>query len=177
MPCLHHSYSLALATAVALTSSAAYADGVVNLYSSRHYDTDERLYSDFEEATGITINRLEGKGDELIARIALEGRNSPADVFLTVDTSRLERAKDAGVLQSIESDVLDSRIPENLQDNENHWFGFSQRARIIFYDKTDVPNPPRLGDPREDGRLAAFIVEMGYLNGEVIRIDGSLRMR
>lgn len=157
MPCLHNPYSLALATTVALTSCAAYAEGVVNLYSSRHYDTDERLYSDFEEATGITINRLEGKGDELIARIALEGRNSPADVFLTVDTSRLERAKDAGILQSIESDVLDTRIPENLQDNENHWFGFSQRARIIFFDKTDVPNPPQdylsLADPQYAGMV------------------------
>ena len=114
----------------------AFAQGELNLYSSRHYDTDERLYSDFEEMTGITINRIEGNADELIARMEAEGVNSPADVLLTVDTSRLERAKEAGVLQSIESDVLERRVPGYLQDEDNQWFGFSQRARILFYDKT-----------------------------------------
>jgi len=130
--------------AVAMTAGtlAAHAEGELNLYSSRHYDTDERLYSDFTEATGITVNRIEGKADELIARMQAEGVNSPADVLLTVDTSRLSRAKDAGVLQSVDSDVLESRIPSNLQDVDNEWFGFSQRARIIFYDKNDVANPP-----------------------------------
>ena len=133
------------ATVIAASlATTAVADGVVNLYSSRHYDTDERLYSDFEEATGITINRIEGKADELIARMQAEGANSPADILLTVDTSRLARAKDAGVLQSIDSDVLEDRIPSNLQDADNQWFGFSQRARIVFYDKADVDNP--LGD-------------------------------
>lgn len=115
----------------------------LNLYSSRHYETDERLYSDFEEATGITINRIEGKADELLARIVAEGRNSPADVFLTVDTVRLSRAKKAGILSSVESDMLEARIPAYLQDSDNQWFAFSQRARILFYDKADVPNPPQ----------------------------------
>lgn len=134
----------AITAALATTLAAqAFAEGEVNLYSSRHYDTDERLYSDFEEMTGIRVNRIEGKGDELITRLKAEGRNSPADILLTVDTSRLERAKDAGVLQSIDSPILEARIPANLQDTDNQWFGFSQRARIIFYDKTDVPNPPR----------------------------------
>ena len=138
MKILFHS-CLSLAVAC---GGGAYAEGEVNLYSSRHYDTDERLYSDFEELTGITVNRIEGKGDELIARLKIEGKNSPADVILTVDTSRLERAKEAGVLQSIESDILDARVPSSLQDSDNQWFGFSQRARIIFYDKNDVANPP-----------------------------------
>nr|WP_259993569.1 extracellular solute-binding protein [Sulfitobacter sp. S190] len=133
----------------------ATAEGELNLYSSRHYDTDERLYSDFTEATGITINRIEGKADELIARMEAEGANSPADILLTVDTSRLQRAKDAGVLQAIDSAVLEDRIPSNLQDDDNQWFGFSQRARIIFYDKNDVTNPPRdyvsLADPAYKG--------------------------
>lgn len=132
-----------IAIAVTMTfATEALAEGEVNLYSSRHYDTDERLYSDFEEMTGIKVNRIEGKGDALITRIAAEGDNSPADVFLTVDTSRLERAKAEGILQSIESDILEARVPENLQDDDNQWFGFSQRARIIFYDKNDVQNPP-----------------------------------
>lgn len=148
--------TLALVASTAL-SSVALAEGEVNLYSSRHYDTDERLYSDFTDATGITINRIEGNADELIARMQAEGANSPADILLTVDTSRLERAKAAGVLQSIESDVLEARIPDSLQDDDNQWFGFSQRARIIFYDKNDVENPPldyvALADPQYKGMV------------------------
>ena len=134
----------AAALAVALTSAPAlFAQGELNLYSSRHYDTDERLYSDFEEMTGITINRIEGNADELLARMEAEGENSPADVLLTVDTSRLERAKDMGLLQSISSDVIETRIPDYLQDGDDEWFGFSQRARILFYDKDEVANPPQ----------------------------------
>ncbi len=147
---------LALSAAAALAQTA-HADGVLNLYSSRHYDTDERLYSDFEAATGITINRIEGNADELIARMQAEGRNSPADVLLTVDTSRLERAKAAGVLQSIDSAVLEDKVPANLQDADNQWFGFSQRARIIFYDKADLAEPPMtyadLADPKYKGQV------------------------
>jgi iron(III) transport system substrate-binding protein len=131
------------ALAVLGSGFAAHANGELNLYSSRHYDTDERLYSDFEALTGITINRIEGNADELIARMQAEGANSPADILLTVDTSRLARAKEAGLLQSVESPVLEARIPGYLQDSDNQWFGFSQRARIFFYDKADVPNPPQ----------------------------------
>ena len=143
---------LVLITALIASSySAAFAESEVNLYSSRHYDTDERLYSEFTEQTGITVNRIEGKADELIARMAAEGLNSPADILITVDTSRLERAKDSGVLQSTDSAVLEARIPSNLQDSANQWFGFSQRARIVFFDKNDVTNPPAsyldLADP------------------------------
>jgi iron(III) transport system substrate-binding protein len=145
------------ATTLLATSVTAFAEGEVNLYSSRHYDTDERLYSDFTDATGIIVNRIEGKADELIARISAEGRNSPADILLTVDTSRLERAKNAGVLQSIDSEILETRIPGNLQDSDNQWFGFSQRARIIFYDKADVSAPPMdylsLADPQYKGMV------------------------
>lgn len=151
----------ALATTTALGgATAAIADAhekELNIYSSRHYDTDERLYSDFTDATGIKINRIEGNADELIARMRAEGANSPADVLITVDTSRLERAKDTGVLQSIDSDVLEKKIPSNLQDADNQWFGFSQRARIIFYDKADVQDPPMdylsLADPKYKGMV------------------------
>ncbi|MDW4500080.1 Fe(3+) ABC transporter substrate-binding protein [Sulfitobacter sp. D35] len=140
-----------------LVATPALANGEVNLYSSRHYDTDERLYSDFTEATGITVNRIEGDADELIARMQAEGANSPADVLLTVDTSRLARAKDAGVLQSVDSEVLESRVPSNLQDAENQWFGLSQRSRIIFYDKAGLDNPPQtyedLADPAYKGQI------------------------
>lgn len=146
-----------LAATIAALGTTAVAEGELNLYSSRHYDTDERLYSDFTEMTGITINRIEGNADELITRMQAEGANSPADVLLTVDTSRLERAKDAGVLQPLESAVLEARIPAFIRDSDNQWFGFSQRARIIFYDKADVTAPPMdyvsLADPAYEGMV------------------------
>tara|TARA_R110002049_G_scaffold44333_5_gene129958 strand:+ start:7330 stop:8346 length:1017 start_codon:yes stop_codon:yes gene_type:complete len=145
--------------AAALMSLAlpALAEGELNLYSARHYDTDERLYTDFTEQTGITINRIEGKADELMARMQAEGANSPADVLLTVDTSRLKYAKDMGLLQTVDSDTLESRIPANLQDDDNQWFGLSQRARIIFYNTETVGTPPAtymdLADPAYKGQV------------------------
>lgn len=132
-----------LGTAITLSTLTAAQAQEVNLYSSRHYDTDERLYSDFTAATGITVNRIEGNADELIARMQAEGANSPADVFLTVDTVRLARAAALGLLQPIESEILEARVPAYLQDDDNNWFAFSQRARILFYDKTEVTNPPQ----------------------------------
>jgi iron(III) transport system substrate-binding protein len=153
----HPAATLATAALIAAIGTSAAAEGELNLYSSRHYDTDERLYSDFTDATGITINRIEGNADELIARMAAEGQNSPADILLTVDTSRLERAKTMGLLQPVDSDVLEARIPAYLQDAENEWFGFSQRARILFYDREDVANPPltyqALADPQYEGMV------------------------
>lgn len=131
-----------LTSVLALSLATPLAASELNLYSARHYDTDERLYSDFTAATGIKINRIEGKADALMARMAAEGQNSPADVLLTVDTSRLERAKNAGVLQAVDNATLEASVPAEFQDTENQWFGFSSRARIIFYDKNDVANPP-----------------------------------
>lgn len=141
-----------------LVGAAGYANAQeLNLYSSRHYDTDESLYSDFTELTGITINRIEDSASTLMARMEAEGANSPADVFLTVDTVRLTRAAEMGLLQPIESDVLEAEIPAYLQDDENQWFAFSQRARIIFYNPETVENPPStyqdLADPQYAGQV------------------------
>jgi iron(III) transport system substrate-binding protein len=149
----------ALAATVALPAFAQdqQLSGELNLYSSRHYDTDERLYSDFEEMTGVTINRIEGNADELIARMEAEGANSPADVFLTVDTVRLNRAEELGLLQPVDSEVLEQRIPAYLQDEDNEWFGFSQRARIIFYDKDDVENPPLTYEALADDQYEGMV--------------------
>jgi len=145
------------AALMATVAMPALAEGQLNIYSSRHYDTDERLYTDFTDQTGITINRIEGKADELLARMQAEGANSPADVLITVDTSRLSRAKNMGLLQPVESAVLEERIPANLQDTDNDWFGFSQRARIIFYNKNSVDVPPAnymdLADPAYKGKV------------------------
>jgi iron(III) transport system substrate-binding protein len=152
-----HTARLTLGALAAAIAAPAFAQGELNLYSSRHYDTDEALYADFTAATGITVNRIEANDDELLARIEAEGANSPVDVFITVDTSRLVRAKDMGMFQPVESAVLEARVPNYLQDSDNQWFGFSQRARIFFYDKNEVTDPPRtyadLADPKYKGQI------------------------
>jgi iron(III) transport system substrate-binding protein len=150
---------LASVAALAAFAAPARAEGEVNIYSSRHYDTDERLYSDFTEATGIKINLIEGKEDELIERMKAEAANSPADVFITADAGRLWRADQAGLLSAVESEVLNERVPESLRHPEGHWFGISKRARVIFYDKDKVSEPPQtyaaLADPKYKGLLCA----------------------
>jgi len=146
------------ATLLCLIAGSAQAEGELNLYSSRHYDTDERLYTNFEEQTGVEINRIEGKGDELIERMKAEGRNSPADILITVDAGRLWRADEAGLFQPVESEVLETRIPEWLHHPDGHWWGFSKRARIIFYDKDrvdpqDIQTYQDLADPKLEGMV------------------------
>ncbi len=109
--------------------------GEVNVYSSRHYDTDLALYDDFTAATGIEVNLIEAGADALIERIKSEGEYSPADVLITVDAGRLWRAEEAGILDNIQSDILDERVPENLRHPDGLWFGLSKRARVIIYNK------------------------------------------
>lgn len=149
-------FTLLLGATILASTATAYAQEV-NIYSSRHYDGDEQLYQGFTDATGITVNRIEGNADELLARMQAEGDNSPADVILTVDAGRIWRADEAGLLQPVVSDYLDERIPAHLQHPDNHWFGFSQRVRVIFYDKDDVANPPQtyedLASPEYEGMI------------------------
>ncbi|WP_394688353.1 Fe(3+) ABC transporter substrate-binding protein [Hoeflea sp.] len=153
---------LALLASVSMfagTALPAHAEGEVNVYSSRHYDTDDRLYTDFTDATGIKVNLIEGSGDELIERLKAEGANSPADVFITVDAGRIWRADAAGLLAPVQSEVLDERVPEALRHPDGHWFGVSTRARVIFYDKDKVSEPPQtyadLADPKYKGQVCA----------------------
>ena len=139
-------------------SAAPAATEEVNIYSSRHYDTDEQLYAGFTKATGIEVNRIEGDADQLIERIKAEGRNSPADILITVDAGRLWRAEQAGVLQPIQSKVLDERIPASLRHPDGLWFGVSKRVRIIIYAKDRVqPDAIKtygeLADPKWQGRI------------------------
>jgi iron(III) transport system substrate-binding protein len=111
---------------------------VLNLYTARHYQTDEALYSGFTKKTGIKINRIEGGEDALFERIKSEGANSPADVFITVDIGRIWRADQAGIFEAVKSPILESRIPAAFRDPNNRWFGFSARARVIAYNKAEV---------------------------------------
>lgn len=109
--------------------------GEVNLYSSRHYDTDLALYEDFTKATGIKVNRIEADADALIERIQSEGEFSPADILITVDAGRLWRAEEAGLFSAVDSSVLNERLPDHLRHPDGLWFGLSTRARIIIYNK------------------------------------------
>ncbi len=146
-----------LCMTVALTAATWAHAQEVNIYSSRHYDNDEALYDAFTEATGIAVNRIEGAADELIARMQAEGANSPADIFMAVDAGRIWLADQAGLLQAVQSDVLTARIPAHLRHPDGHWFGVSQRARIIFYDRTDVENPPQTYEDLADPQYADMI--------------------
>jgi iron(III) transport system substrate-binding protein len=131
---------------------------VLNLYSSRHYETDEAFYEAFTAQTGIRIQRVEAKGDELIERLQSEGAQSPADVFVTVDAGRLWRAEQAGLFEPVKSPALEASIPENLRHPDGLWYGYSTRARMIFYDKTRIDpaglnDYESLADPRFKGEV------------------------
>ena len=124
-------------TSTALTATAA-ENNEVNLYSARKEKLIKPLLDKFSKQTGITVNLVTGKADALLKRLQTEGRNTPADVFITTDAGRLYRAKTAGVLQPITSEALNKAIPENLRDPDHYWFGLSQRARPLFYVKGKV---------------------------------------
>ncbi len=136
----------------------ASAEGEVNVYSARQENLIKPLLDDFTRDTGIQVNLLTGRADELLQRLRLEGRNSPADVLITVDAGNLNRAKEAGALSPIESNVLDERVPENLRDVDGYWYGLSSRARPIMYNK-DTVDPSELStyealtDPKWRGRI------------------------
>lgn len=115
----------------------------INLYSSRHYDSDDALYQSFVDRTGIQVQLVEAEADQLIERIKSEGANSPADVLMTVDAGRLWRAQQEDLFQPVQSSVLTAAVPANLRDPDGLWFGLSKRARVIMYNKDRV-NPAEL---------------------------------
>lgn len=162
------------------SETPAAAAGEVNVYSSRHYDTDDALYEEFTKQTGIQVNLIEGKDDELIERIKNEGANSPADILLTVDAGRLWRAEEEGLLQPVESDVLTSTIPESLRDPEGLWFGLAKRARVIVYntetvDPSELSTYEALAEPAWQGRVCIRSSTNIYnqsLLGSIIESDG-----
>ena len=108
-------------------------DQEVNVYSARKEALILPLLEKFKAETGIGFNLITAKADALLKRLESEGHSTPADLFITTDAGRLQRARQAGVLQPIQNEVLNRRIPQNLRDQENYWFGLSQRARVIFY--------------------------------------------
>lgn len=152
------------ACAIVLACSTALAqDQVLNIYSARHYPTDEALYSGFTKATGIKINRVDADDAGILARLKAEGSASPADVILLVDAARLWKGEVEGLFQPVKSKVLDEAIPAQLRgketpDGASPWFGFSTRARVHVYNKakvqaSDVDTYEELGDPKNKGKL------------------------
>jgi iron(III) transport system substrate-binding protein len=153
---LHQAAWILALAAVPLAGLAQ--DKVLNLYSSRHYETDEALYTNFTKQTGIKINRIEGGEDALIERIRNEGDKSPADVLITVDAGRLWRAEQMGLFQPVKSPLLESRLPSSYRHPDGLWFGFSARARIIAYSKErvkpgDIATYEDLASPKWKGRI------------------------
>jgi iron(III) transport system substrate-binding protein len=120
-------------------SAADGSKGVLNVYSARHYDADEQLYALFERTSGIKLNRIEMKGDQLLERLAAEGKASPADVVLLVDAGNYWRAESRNLLQAVDSPALNAAIPARLRDKDNLWFGLAKRARVIAYNTANVP--------------------------------------
>lgn len=155
-------------------------DRVINLYSARHYGTDTAIYDSFTKKTGIKVNLVEADADKLIERIKSEGANSPADVIITVDAGRLARAQEAGILQSVNSRVLNAAVPSNLRDPNGQWFALAKRARVILYNKdkvrpSELSTYEDLANSKWKGRLIARSSTHVYnqsLTGAVLAAQG-----
>ncbi|MCF8148020.1 MAG: extracellular solute-binding protein [Sulfuritalea sp.] len=149
-------------TAGLFSTSVLADDHVINLYSARHYPTDELLYSDFTKATGIKINRVDSDDAGIITRLKAEGSASPADLILLVDAARLWRGEVDGLFLPVKSKTLEAAIPTQLRSKPTElgtaWFGLSTRARVVVYDKrkinkVDVDTYEELADPKNKGKL------------------------
>ena len=157
------SLAISAVTAGLFSTSVLADDQVINLYSARHYPTDEALYSDFTKATGIKINRVDSDDAGIIARLKAEGSASPADVILLVDAARLWKGEVDGMFLPVKSKTLETAVPAQLRskptdDGSTAWFGLSTRARVVVYDKLkvkreDVDTYEELADPKNKGKL------------------------
>lgn len=130
----------------------------INVYTHRHYESDQALFKTFEEQSGIKVNVINASADELIQKMVLEGEQSPADVLITVDAGRLHRAKEKDLLQPISNATIDSILPSYLKDVDNHWFALTKRARVLVYakdrvDPLELSSYENLADPKWENRI------------------------
>lgn len=143
-----------------LNASAALMASEITLYTHRHYEADDKLFAEFTESSGIKVNVVKSGADQLMERLKQEGANSPADLLMTADAGRLHRAKEAQLLQPVDSERLEKSIPASLRDPDGHWFAFTSRARVVVYAKDRV-QPEELSTyedlthPKWKGRLLA----------------------
>lgn len=140
---------------------------VVNVYSARHYDSDEVAYARFTEETGIEVNLVEASGDLLIERIRTDGDRSPADVVITVDASRLQRAEEAGLFARTDYSSMAAGVPDRFIDPDGYWVGFALRTRVIAYaedrvESSEVTSYMDLADPRWQGRICIRSSDNAY---------------
>ena len=127
-----------LALGAIVLASSLFASGEVNVYSHRHYDSDKLLFKTFEEKTGIKVNVVTAKAEELVSKLAIEGENTPADILITADIGNLYEAKDRKLLQAVESKTLEENIPSHLRDDKKEWFGLTKRARVFVYNPAKI---------------------------------------
>jgi iron(III) transport system substrate-binding protein len=150
-------FALALLSSLFAASIAQAAEpGEVNVYSYRQPYLINPLFKAFTEETGTKVNVIFAEKG-LIERIAAEGRNSPADVLLTVDVGNLTQATDAGIAQPIHSATLEAAIPPAYRDADNEWFGLTRRARVVYASKERVKQNTisyeELADPKWRGKI------------------------
>jgi iron(III) transport system substrate-binding protein len=150
--------TLAFVALVAALLVPAQAADVVNVYSARHYDTDDEIYDNFTKQTGIEVKLIEGDSDALLARLEREGARSPADIFMAVDAGRLYQAEQREIFAATRSEVLESRVPASLRHPDGLWFGLSKRARIMLVSKDRVAGGAissyeDLADPKWKGKV------------------------
>ncbi len=130
----------------------------VNVYSARHYDSDQRIYDAFEERSGIEVRVLPAASDQLLERLRVEGDVTEADLIVTADAGNLYRLQQAGLLQAVITPALEAGVPARLHDPQGYWWGFSKRARVIAYRKdavepTTIASMDDLTDPRFHGQI------------------------
>ena len=148
-------------------TTSIFASNEVNVYSHRHYDSDKLLFKEFEEKTGIKVNIVTAKAEELVSKLAIEGENTPADLLITADIGNLYEAKERKLLQSVDSKILNENIPIHLKDDENKWFGLTKRARVFVYNPNKV-DPKNLSDyfsltkPEFKGKVVTRSATSGY---------------
>ena len=175
-------FAALIAAGAALSACGQPADEdarVVNVYSSRHYSSDEAVFAAFTESTGIEVNLLSANGDQLIERVRADGERSPADVIITVDAARLHRAETAGLFQQTDWTGIGD-VADHLRDPEGYWIGFSQRARVIAVHNErvaegDITRYADLADPRFEGRICVRSSDNAYnqsLLASIIAHDG-----
>jgi len=147
-----------LAAAIGAASLAQTRPQALNVYSGRHYNTDKQLYAEFTRRTGIKVNLLEGKDDELIQRLRSEGRTSRADLLVLVDAARVVRAQELNLFQAVRSPALNRDVPAGLRDPDGRWYALTRRARPVMVNPALV-NPKLirtyadLGRPELKGKL------------------------
>jgi iron(III) transport system substrate-binding protein len=143
---------------VLIPSPARSEEKEVVVYSSRIEQLIKPVFDAFTETTGIPVRFTTDKAGPLIQKLMAEGKETPADMLITVDAGNLWQAADKGLLQPVNSPVLEANIPAHFRDPQNRWFGMSVRARTIIYN-TDRVKPSELstyealGDPKWKGRL------------------------